>query len=205
MQRNESSRSLVRPAGAQLRAFADRLASLHPADIRHILWAIAEFGYQFYPVIDTRPEEARFVDQLHQATDSAHTLGVVFREVSEFDFQEFMADVANVFDLAIAHFTSAYNAAENHDAHLVLVQLRHLRSSLGCPGAVKPPQHLHREASGHLAIFAAICVAALIWNLVANHMPLWQLLAILLLVGVFGGLVFRLGKKAATGLKTSAI
>jgi hypothetical protein len=53
-----------------------------------------------------------------------------------------------------------------------------------------------------LATFAGICVAALIWVLVSDHMPLWQLLAALVLVGAFGGLVFRLGQKAATGLQT---
>lgn len=202
MQRNESSRSVVRPASAQLRAFADRLSTLHPADIRHILWAIAEFGYQFYPVIDPdAPPE--FVDQLHEATDSAHTLGVVFRQVSESGFQEFMGDVARVFELAIGHFMSTYNDGENHDAYLVLVQLRQLRRSLVCPGAAASAQHLHREPSSHLAIIAGICVAALIWVLVADHVPLWQLLAALLLVGAFGGLAFRLGKKAATGLKAS--
>ncbi len=107
MQRNEPSKSVVRPGGAQLRAFADRLSSLHPADIRHILWAIAEFGCQFYPMIDARSfchAPVEFVDQLHQAADSAYTLGVVFREVTEFGFQEFMVDVAKVFDLAIGYF-----------------------------------------------------------------------------------------------------
>ncbi|HKD80992.1 MAG TPA: hypothetical protein VKH81_14945 [Candidatus Angelobacter sp.] len=202
MQGNEFASSVARPASAQLRAFADRLSSLHPADIRHILWAIAEFGYQFYPVIDPGAP-AEFADQLHEATDSAHTLGVVFRQVSEFGFQEFMGDVAKVFDLAIGHFTSSYND-ENHDAYLVLIQLRHLRSSLVYAGAAAPAaQHFDREASSHLAIVAGICVAALIWVLVSDHMPLWQLLAALLLVGAFGGLAFRLGKKAATGLETS--
>jgi hypothetical protein len=76
MQRNNFSKSLVQPGGAQLRAFADRLSSLHPADIRHILWAIAEFGYQFYPMIDAHSAApVKFVDQLHEATDSAHTFG----------------------------------------------------------------------------------------------------------------------------------
>jgi hypothetical protein len=201
MPRNEPSWSVVRPASAQLRAFADRLSSLHPADIRHILWAIAEFGYQFYPVVSDTPDE--FVDQLHQAADSAHTLGVVFREVSEFGFEDFMADVARVFDLAIGYFTSAYKDGENHDAYLVLVQLRHLRSGLKCPGAATPAQQASRAPNSHLAIIAGICVAALIWDLVSDHMPLWQLLAALLLVGAFGGLAFRLGKKAATGLETS--
>src|SRR5215472_8176339 len=125
MQGNEFASSVARPASAQLRAFADRLSSLHPADIRHILWAIAEFGYQFYPVISDAPEV--FADQLHEAADSAHTLGVIFREVTEFGFQEFMTDVAKVFDLAVGYFTAAYNDGENHDAYLVLVQLRHLR------------------------------------------------------------------------------
>jgi hypothetical protein len=201
MQRNEASRFVVRPASAQLRAFADRLSSLHPADIRHTLWAIAEFGYQFYPVLDKAP--AKFVDQLHEATDSAFTLVVVFREVSEFGFREFMDDVAKVFDLAIGYFTSAYNDGENQDACLVLAQLRHRRSSLAGAGAPVSAQHLNRAPSGYLATIAGICVAVLIWDLVSDHMPLWQLLAALLLVGAFGGLAFRLGKKTATGLETS--
>jgi hypothetical protein len=210
MQSNEFSKSVARPGGAQLRAFAERLSSLHPADIRHILWAIAEFGYQFYPLVDVHSDApVKFVDPLHEATDSAHTLGVVFREVSEYSFPEFMADVARVFDLAIDYFTSACNDGRRRDAYLVLVQLRHLRNSLGCDGAGTPlplsAQHQQpsRALSSHLAIFAGICVAALIWDLLSDHMPLWQLLAALLLVGAFGGLVFRLGQKAATRLRTS--
>jgi hypothetical protein len=211
MQRNEPSKSVVRPGGAQLRAFADRLSSFHPADVRHILWAIAEFGYQFYPMIDARSHvPVEFVDQLHEATDSAHALGVLFPEITELGFQQFMADVAKVFDLEIGYFTSACDGGMNPDAYLVLVELRRLQNSLGFNNAAAPlPEgsehwYLYRALSSHLAIVAGICIAALIWVLVSDHMPLWQVLAAVVLVVAFGGLAFRLGQKAATGVQTSA-
>ncbi len=101
-----------------------------------------------------------------------------------------------------------YDDGMKMDADLVLVQLRRIRNHFwGNDATPLPsgaqPRHLSRALSSHLAAVAGICVAALVWDLVSDHMPLWQLLAALVLVGAFGGVAFRLGQKAATGLETS--
>jgi hypothetical protein len=208
------SESIARPSRIQLRVFADRLSSLHPADLSHILQSLSEFGYQFYPVIDpARGETANLIDPLHEATDLAHTLAVVFKDIYHHPFSDclprceanvhlFMADVGRVFDLAIRYFISACNDDRRREAELVVGELQRLRSLLSNTPSVMARQtaNASHPLASPLSIFAAICFAGLVWDLVADHFPLWQLLAALVLVAAFGGLVFRLGQKATAGL-----
>lgn len=209
----QSSESIARPSRIQLRAFADRLSSLHPADLGHILLSIAEFGYQFYPVIDLSQDgPIQFIDRLHKATDLAHTLAVVFKDVyhhplsscppkCEVSVHLFMADVYRVFALANGYFASECNDDRRSEADLVLAQLQRVMGVLGTSSSTASQKtNATNPLASPLSIFAAICFAGLVWDLIADHFSLWQLMATLALVAAFGGLVFRLGQKAAAGL-----
>jgi hypothetical protein len=213
---SQFSKSIARPSRIQLRAFADRLSLLHPADLSHILRSIAEFGYQFYPVIDlSRDETVKCIDRLHQATDLAHTLAVVFKDVYHHPFSTclprceanvhlFMADVHRVFGLATDYFTSECNDERRGDADLVLAQLQRFMAVFGGSPSSSASHKIHvpHPFASSLSVLAAICFAGLVWDLVADHFPLWQLLAALALVAAFGALFFRLGQKAAAGLES---
>jgi hypothetical protein len=211
---NQSPESVAQPSRIQLRVFADTLSSLHPADLGHILRSIAEFGYQFYPVIDlSRGETVQFIDHLHEATDLAHTLAVVFKDVYHHPFSSclpkcevnvhlFMTDVHRVFYLAIGYFTSECNDDRRKDADLVMAQLQRLLAGSTSMPSSTPSQKINvtHTLASPLSILAAVCFAGLVWDLIADHVPLWQLLAALALVIAFGGLVFRLGQKAAASI-----
>ncbi len=209
---SQSPESVARPSRIQLRAFADTLSSLHPSDLGHILRTIAEFGYQFYPVIDlSRNETVHFIDPLHEATDLAHTLAVVFKDVYHHPFSNclpkcevnvhlFMTDVHRVFDLAIVFFKSECNDDRRNETDLVVAQLQRLMAVSGSmPSSTANHQKTNatHPLASPLSILAGVCFAGLIWDLMADHVPLWQLLAALALVIAFGGLVFRLGQQAA--------
>ena len=205
MQKKSSSDYAAQPSHTQLKAFADRLESLHSADFRDILWSIAQLR-ELYPATDLVVVHGgieAFADPLHEAADLAQTLAVVSKELKESEFHAFVEDVIRVFDLSICYFLSECNDDRRSEADRVLAQLRRHRAFLGnrtstqIATAGSPEDSNNHPLGSPLSIFAAICFAGLVWDLAADHFPLWHLLATIGLVAGFGGLVFRLGQKAA--------
>jgi hypothetical protein len=170
---------------------AGQLARVHHADLRTTLEILTEFT-------GTHMQDASFVsptgDTHSAAEELALTLLMVWRDRDV--FHEVLRDYGHLLNMVRAFLVRQGGntlATCQIDRIVKALAVDADAAVIADPAPARP--NLRQLIRDKAIIAAAVCIALLLWDLTADHFPIWQLLCAIALIASVCPLMFRIGAK----------